>query len=474
MNLTPRTKLVNDVVAKLPNINITVNKEHKEGKADPASPQLKRKRKSPPSKSPGSKLIHGSPPSKVSHHGGSPDIRRKILVKTVQEKLAKVPMMKELPRDSTIDIVDTSVEDDSVSLEEHADKSIMVEADMSVAEIFGASSKDLDDNSGKEVSSSKPTAKVPAFDDDGDGSIKESSFQTSSSVSSSTPAKPHSTAATVQIKWKSVERSKRKVRIYFIESHGDSEAFKVVHRAAENTTIPACINGKKPFTIIPGVDYGLEMEEVGEALNNQNDEEELRIIRNEKYLLDSFCCDTGYLSDEELNETPSTNKVVSKVKQQRRAANIKEKRKFEKLTEPQGLGPFWWAGKSGCKKEMKKWQGMVFSDVPIKTGFTTATPDDNAAACESVEIDENIVQKLAPSNEKDQDATNKVNPNPVITNPSEREDYNSKYAIKYLVKFLAEKKMGSVVQGQGDGVSRPLESSTPMIKKPCIKVTQVM
>ena len=122
---------------------------------------------------------------------------------------------------------------------------------------------------------------------------------------------------------------------------------------------------------------------------------------------------------------------------------------------------------------MKKWQGMVFSDVPIKTGFTTATPDDDAAACVSVEIDENIVQKLAPSNEKDQDATNKVNPNPVITDPSEREDYNSKYAIKYLVKFLAEKKMGSVVQGQGDGVSRPLESSTPMIKKSCINVTQV-
>ena len=474
MNLTPRTKLVNDVVAKLPNINITVNKEHKVDKADPASPQLKRKRKSPPSKSPGSKLIHGSPPSKVSHHGGSPDIRRKILVKSVQEKLAKVPMMEAI-RDATIDIVDTSLEDDSVSLEEHADKSIMVEADLSVVETFGASSKDLGDNSGIELSStsSKPTAKVSEIADD--GSIKESAFQTSASVSSSTPQKPHSTAATVQMKWKSVERSKRKVRIYFIESHGDSEAFKVVHRAAENTTIPVCINGKKPFTIIPGVEYGLEMEEVGEALNNQNDEEELRIIRNEKYLLDSFCCDTGYLSDEELNETPSTNKVVSKVKQQRRAANIKEKRKFEKLTEPQVLGPFWWAGKSGCKKEMKKWQGIVFSDVPIKTGFTTATPDDNAADCESVETDENLAQKLSPFNEKGQleDATNKVNPNPVITDPSEKEDYNSKYAIKYLVKFLAEKKMGSVVQGQGDGVSRPLESSTPMIKKSCIKVTQV-
>ena len=472
MNLTPRTKFVNDVVAKLPNINVTVNKEFKEGKADPASPQLKRKRKSPPSKSPVSKLVHGSPPSKVSHHGGSPDIRRKILVKTVQEKLAKVPMMKEVTRDTTIDIVDTSVEDDSVSLEEHADKSIMVEADLSVVETFGASSKDLGDNSGIELSStsSKPTAKVSEIADD--GSIKESAFQTSASVSSSTPQKPHSTAATVQMKWKSVERSKRKVRIYFIESHGDSEAFKVVHRAAENTTIPVCINGKKPFTIIPGVEYGLEMEEVGEALNNQNDEEELRIIRNEKYLLDSFCCDTGYLSDEELNETPSTSKVVSKVKQQRRAANIKEKRKFEKLAEPQVLGPFWWAGKSGCKKEMKKWQGIVFSDAPIKTGFTTATPDDHAAECGPAGTDETLAQKLAPSNEKCPDATIKVNANLVITDSDMKEDYNSKYAIKYLVKFLAEK-MGSVIQGQGDGVSRPLESSTPMIKKSSVKVTQV-
>ena len=189
MNLTPRTKFVNDVVAKLPNINVTVNKEFKEGKADPASPQLKRKRKSPPSKSPVSKLVHGSPPSKVSHHGhgGSPDIRRKILVKTVQEKLAKVPMMKEVTRDTTIDIVDTSVEDDSVSLEEHADKSIMVEADMSVVEIFGASSKDSGDKSGIEVS---PTSLKPAVD--GDGSIKESALHTSSSdsVASLTPLKP--------------------------------------------------------------------------------------------------------------------------------------------------------------------------------------------------------------------------------------------------------------------------------------------
>ena len=469
MNLTPRTKLVNDVVAKLPNINITVNEEHKVDKADPASPQLKRKRKSPPSKSPASKLTHGSPPSKVSHHGGSPDIRRKILVKSVQEKLAKVPTMEEII-DTTINIVDTSLEDDSVSLEEHADKSIMVEADMSVVEIFGASSKDSGDKSGIEVN---PTSLKPAVD--GDGSIKESALQTSSSdsVASSTPLKPQSTAAKVEVEWKSVEGSKRKVRIYLIESHGDSEAFKMVHWAAENTTIPVCINGKKPFTIVPGMEYGLEMEEVGEALNNQNDEEELRIIRNEKYLLDSFCCDTGYLSDEELNETPVANKVVSKVKQQRRAANIKEKRKFEKLTEPQVLGPFWWAGKSGCKKEMKKWQGMVFSDVPIKTGFTTATPDDHAAECGPVGTDETLAQKLPPSNEKCPDPTSKVNANPVITDSYAKEDYNSKYAIKYLVKFLAEKKMGSVIQGQGDGVSSPLESSTPMIKKPSVKVTQV-
>ena len=143
------------------------------------------------------------------------------------------------------------------------------------------------------------------------------------------------------------------------------------------------------------------------------------------------------------------------------------------MTEPQVLGPFWWAGKSGCKKEMKKWQGMVFSDMPIKTGFTTATPDDHAAECGPAGTDETLAQKLAPSNEKCPDATIKVNANPVITDSDAKEDYNSKYAIKYLVKFLAEKKMGSVIQGQGDGVSRPLESSTPMIKKSSAKVTQV-
>ena len=87
--------------------------------------------------------------------------------------------------------------------------------------------------------------------------------------------------------------------------------------------------------------------------------------------MDSFCCETGYLSDEELNETPSVNKVVSKVKQQRRANNIKEKRNFVNLGEPMILGPFWWTGKGGCKKELKKWQPFVLSSAgPINTSFT--------------------------------------------------------------------------------------------------------
>ena len=264
-----------------------------------------------------------------------------------------------------------------------------------------------------------------------------------------------------EVKMIEVKRTGRKARIYNIEAANETEAFRAIHKAEDNLKVPTCINGRKPFAKVPGIDYCLYDAEEGdgEVLEDRNDEEELKIIRNEKYLMDSFCCETGYLSDEELNETPSVNKVVSKVKQQRRANNIKEKRNFVNLGEPMILGPFWWTGKGGCKKELKKWQPFVLSSAgPINTSFTAQVPEEQS--------DCDLVLSVCPPTSLQNEKSVAPPNGPVIKDV----DYNEKYRTKYLVKFLIHRKMS---ERQSLHQEPMMTSSTPMIKKPSVAVTQV-
>lgn len=265
-----------------------------------------------------------------------------------------------------------------------------------------------------------------------------------------------------EVKIIEVKRTGRKARIYNIEAANETEAFRAIHKAEDNLKVPTCINGRKPFTKVPGIDYCLYDAEEGdgEVLEDRNDEEELKIIRNEKYLMDSFCCETGYLSDEELNETPSVNKVVSKVKQQRRANNIKEKRNFVNLVEPMILGPFWWTGKGGCKKELKKWQPFVLSSAgPINTSFTAQVHE------EQFDCEDPVLSVCPPTSSQNEKSVAPPN-GPVI----EDGDYNVKYRTKYLVKFLIRRRMS---ESQSLHQEPMMTSSTPMIKKPSVAVTQV-
>ena len=149
-----------------------------------------------------------------------------------------------------------------------------------------------------------------------------------------------------------------------------------------------------------------------------------------------FVCDTGCLSDEEMVETPSVDKVISKVKQQRRANNIQAKLKFEKMGEPEIIGCLWWSGKAGQKLKMKKWQAIVFTSTPIATSFTTPIPEEQ---CSPLPAPQPPVQ-ARPSTAS-----------PTVT------DYATKYHIKYLVKNLVHKTM--------IGVGAPNQCSTPMLGK---------
>ena len=241
------------------------------------------------------------------------------------------------------------------------------------------------------------------------------------------------------VEWVRVLRTKRKSRFYRIKGTDEEDEFRTVQRAVDHDKVPACINGRKPFTVVPGVEYGLEEEVAGG--DELADEKEIEMINKQNYLLNSFVCDVGYLSDDELNETPCQNKTESKVRRLRRANTIKGKRKLEPLAEPEVIGPFWWTGGLGCKKELKKWQSVVFSTLPVPTSFSRPGPVVEPPV-ETVAATTNQEETLRPPGR------------------STEEEYERKYHIKYLVKSLVQERMRAKRE-----VS-PQECSTPLVRRP--------
>ena len=246
------------------------------------------------------------------------------------------------------------------------------------------------------------------------------------------------------VDWVKVLRTKRKSRLYRIEATGEEEGFEAVHRAADHTKVPVSINGRRPFKVIPGVEYGLVLGEEVAGGDELAEEKEIKMIENENYLLDSFVCDVGYLSDDELNETPCRDKVESKVKRLRRANNIKEKRKLELLTEPQVIGPFWVKGGRGCKKELKKWQTMVLSSLPISTSFSRPVPEYiSRTEMESASLPTTLRQESEAVTVTVTAQVEAVRPDvrSVKIVGGREEDYEKKYHIKYLVRSLVQGRM---------------------------------
>jgi len=465
-NVSPRTQLINEVVAKHPHISIS-----KTGYVQPGgtgSPPLKRKRSSSTS---------------------SPDIRRKVLERTVESKLSSSVMIQEhLKSHKNVSVsqpdisssLDCSLEENIEECFEEAEKSIIDLVDNSIIDLVDQSIESVEGSLVQKTASSpsKDVSKSPKKSP----SISQQNLASPAPTNLIAPTKSQKESPENNVKdpskkvqWVEVKRSKRYLRIYFIEAKSEDEGFKAVYKAGEKFPIPSCVNGRKPFSIVPGIDYNLEVdvEEVGEALA-ENDDKELKMIQNENYLLDSFCCDTGYLSDEELNETPNPNKIVSKVKQQRRANNIKDQRKFEKLTDPQILGPFWWTGKAGCKKELKKWQPMSFMDSPISTVFTASSDEELITQDYSVEDqDTDFISKPQRKEQPPSDSSEALSSMATLPTTTSAGfpvtvDHFEKYKIKYLVKFVVEKTMKDISRQE----HVPFESSTPMPKRPNVRETQ--
>ena len=389
--------------------------------------------------------LSGSPPLKRQRtsSSNSPDMRRKLLGKTLEQKIEK--RMESEKNDSKVGSEDVF----SVSLDEIDEMD--PEVDETKSRCYEA--RDPSDEVENKSPTFSPTSATPK--------------------STNSPKLQTEEIPTKTVDWLQVSRTRRKSRFYKIEATDEEEGFKAIHKASDHTKIPAGLNGRKPFMIVPGIEYGLE-EDCADA-DGVADEKEIKMIKNEKYFLDSFVCDTGYLSDDELNETPSQSKFESKVRRIRRANNIKEKRKkMELLGEPEVCGPFWWNGKGGCKKEVKKWQTMVLSSLPIPTTLSSPPPSVPVEEDLATDQDGKVVAEVsvAPA-DKEAPATAEEEVKEV-EEVEEVEEYETKYHIKYAVKFLVQRRLR-----EGRGVASPQSPqgpqvcSTPMVRRPASAQAQV-
>jgi hypothetical protein len=132
---------------------------------------------------------------------------------------------------------------------------------------------------------------------------------------------PKAKKKAVEIKWKSVKRMKRKTKIFtFCETFGgpvEVEAWG----AERSSMVPAVLSGRRPWLVVPGIDYGLG-EGHGVQLTEE-EEREVRLANKENYAIDSFVCDAGYLSEEEMVETPGVDRAARRAKQRRGARGVK-------------------------------------------------------------------------------------------------------------------------------------------------------
>ena len=289
--------------------------------------------------------------SKRRKVGRKLDMRSQVLSRSFSEKLKNL---------SGVTVTVTAAEtehgpkDNSTNIEPLQIKS--VDRVSSLLEM-SAGEEAFDEVSVEEVVRIETTASLPAISENTEGSMK---------------TKSPGAEKEIIVKDRVVKRCKRKVRVYMFDDHDEEEV--VIRRAEKVERVPALLGrrpGTRPFIILPGVKYD---DVDGEALNDLEDQKEALKARNEKYLIDSFVFVDGYLSDEEMMETPTSNKVVCKVKQKRKAKTMGNTLFREQLASPEILGPVWDVDKN--TKPMKPWKAIVFCQIPILTSYSSTTNRD--------------------------------------------------------------------------------------------------
>ena len=119
----------------------------------------------------------------------------------------------------------------------------------------------------------------------------------------------------VEIEWRPVTRDRRKTKLYsFCDVFGGPAQVEVVGLAAAQR-VPVAAGARRPHVLVPGVDYGLG-EGTGLAVTEE-ERAEIALASLETYALDSFVCDTGHLSEDEMAETPGQGKRMRKARRRR-------------------------------------------------------------------------------------------------------------------------------------------------------------
>jgi len=215
------------------------------------------------------------------------------------------------------------------------------------------------------------------------------------------------------VEWVSVKRIKRKVRLYMFQEEEGVKPEVLTIQANTNLKIPSILNGRRSLVIVPGIDYGLGEGE-GVLVDNDEERRQIKLANNEKYVMDSFFVDNGFLSESEMMETPVLEKGCLKAKQKRRAGTVQARLKFDQFSEPEIIGCFWRVGlKGGANSKVKKWSSLVISSTPIPTSYSTPVPQD-----------------ISENNPPPQGSGSSA------TSGDVSEDFAKRYAIKYLVKHI--------------------------------------
>jgi len=142
-------------------------------------------------------------------------------------------------------------------------------------------------------------------------------------------------------------------------------------------------HGRNPWRLVHGLQYDLEDtdNQEGEEVNLDDLDllaEDLKVEegarrRNENYELDSFVCENGYLSAEELFESPEHHEKRIEIAKMRRASEKKARRarlKFEVLSQPEVIGIVFATAIGTCRPTLKKWKPVQFESSPIPTGLS--------------------------------------------------------------------------------------------------------
>lgn len=145
--------------------------------------------------------------------------------------------------------------------------------------------------------------------------------------------------------------------------------------------------GRKPWTLVYGLDYdvdldGLDCLEVLDVDFIEEEEEGMKLEtqkrRTEKYEFNSFCCQDGYLSEEEYFESPSATREEKRqqvIKMREASERKKRKSKLQMLTEPEILTS------NNAKTTVKKWNIISFFPSPIPTGISIGRSLLKQATC---------------------------------------------------------------------------------------------